>query len=393
MKKLNWILGIAIITLISSCGGSEDASVETENQAGIKISGEIIGASGEKVTLWVFEGSKETLVDSTTAIDNSFTLYTDTKELREYVLDIGERHEVVYLFPDENSGEIVISGDYEGLSNNYKVTGDENSQDYAAYWQFINGQSKKENQIYGKLDAAQAMQNEDKVIELNNDLTALHGDQRQYAIDFINKKPHSPASWIMLQEFYPPTGVQDFDTLDFVYFQKVSEAMKEKYPYSNYPTYIDESIESTKAQMNQLNDPNAELAPDLAFENPDGKVMKLSDMRGKVVLLDFWASWCGPCRMENPNVVKVYEKYKNKGFTVFSVSLDTDKDKWVQAIKNDNLSWPNHVSDLMGWKSSAAAAYGVNSIPATFLISKEGKIIDKNLRGGALEQKLQEILG
>ena len=97
--------------------------------------------------------------------------------------------------------------------------------------------------------------------------------------------------------------------------------------------------------------------------------------------------------MENPNVVKTYNKYKDKGFTIYSVSLDQDLNKWKQAIKADNLSWPNHVSDLKGWQSEAAAKYKVNSIPATFLLDKDGKIIDQNLRGAQLEQKLQEILG
>jgi thiol-disulfide isomerase/thioredoxin len=128
------------------------------------------------------------------------------------------------------------------------------------------------------------------------------------------------------------------------------------------------------------------------LNDTNGKAIALSSLQGKVVLVDFWASWCMPCRQENPNVVRMYEKYKDKGFTVYSVSLDESKDAWVKAIKDDNLSWPNHVSDLKGWQSSAAALYGVSSIPATFLLDKEGNIIAQNLRGAELEQKLQEIL-
>jgi hypothetical protein len=242
MKKIIGLFLIAIVAV--SCGASEEN--DDEQHAGIKISGLINGASGEKVSLWVFEGAKESLIDSTTMIDNAFTLYTDTKELREYVLDIGENHELVYLFPDENSGNIEIKGDYNGLSNKYTLTGDQNSEDYLAYWNFINGQSEKENEIYTNLDAAKAMQNEERVIELNAALYAMHGEQRQYAVDYINDKAESPVSWIMLQEFYPPTGLQDFDTSDFVYFEKVSAAMKEKYAYSDYPGYIDESIISSR---------------------------------------------------------------------------------------------------------------------------------------------------
>lgn len=136
-----------------------------------------------------------------------------------------------------------------------------------------------------------------------------------------------------------------------------------------------------------------EIAIDIALPDREGKIQKLSDLKGKVVLLDFWASWCGPCRHENPNVVKAYKRFSSKGFTVFSVSLDNSKDKWLAAITKDGLEWENHVSDLKGWSSEGAALYQVRGIPATFLIDKNGKIVAKNLRGSALEAKLQELLG
>lgn len=133
-------------------------------------------------------------------------------------------------------------------------------------------------------------------------------------------------------------------------------------------------------------------APDIALQDKDGKILKLSSLKGKYVLIDFWASWCGPCRMENPNVVRTYNQYKDKGFTIYSVSLDNSKPNWLAAIEKDGLVWPNHVSDLRGWQSAGAALYGVRGIPATFLIDKNGIIIAKNLRGQALERKLSEIL-
>jgi thiol-disulfide isomerase/thioredoxin len=132
-------------------------------------------------------------------------------------------------------------------------------------------------------------------------------------------------------------------------------------------------------------------APDIALTDPEGKLLKLSSLKGKVVLIDFWASWCGPCRKENPNVVAVYNQYKDKGFEVFSVSLDKDRDSWLAAIAKDNLIWPNHVSDLKYWKSAGAAAYGVTSIPFTVLVDRKGNIVAKKLRGEELEKQVKEL--
>lgn len=135
-------------------------------------------------------------------------------------------------------------------------------------------------------------------------------------------------------------------------------------------------------------------APEIVMNGLDGKPMKLSALRGKLVLIDFWASWCGPCRRENPNVVSAYEKYKKakwktaKGFDIFSVSLDQNLDAWKAAIEKDGLVWKNHVSDLKGWQNGAAAVYGVSSIPMSFLIDENGIIVAKNLRGLELHKQL-----
>lgn len=164
-----------------------------------------------------------------------------------------------------------------------------------------------------------------------------------------------------------------------------------EYFISTFKEYDPGIVASLQKEIDQAKSFNiGGTPPDFAQATPEGEQLKLSDFRGKVLLVDFWASWCGPCRRENPNVVKLYKKYNAQGFEVLGVSLDRTKDKWLKAIKQDNLEWA-HVSDLKGWKNEVAQLYSVRSIPHTILLDQEGKILARNLRGAALARKLEEL--
>jgi peroxiredoxin len=180
---------------------------------------------------------------------------------------------------------------------------------------------------------------------------------------------------------------------DYEFLDQLGVLFAENPPDSKHTpsflTYIDGVRQQAK---NNANLQIGKMAPEISLPNPEGETVPLSSLRGKIVLVDFWAQWCRPCRMENPNIVEAYKKYKDKGFVVYGVSLDRSRDKWLQGIEEDGLPW-THVSDLQYWQSEAARTYNINAIPASFLLDKEGKIIARDLRGPALQQKLKEVIG
>ena len=174
-------------------------------------------------------------------------------------------------------------------------------------------------------------------------------------------------------------------------FNNFANRLQLELPNSVYAKEFQSTVDKLNATKPPLS--VGETAPEISMENPSGELLTLSSLKGNYVLLDFWAGWCGPCRKENPNVVNAYNKYKDEGFRVFNVSLDRNKTKWVQAIEQDNLDWPYHVSDLKYWNNAAALEYGVKSIPMNYLLNPEGEVIARNLRGPNLHTKLQEIFG
>lgn len=187
---------------------------------------------------------------------------------------------------------------------------------------------------------------------------------------------------VLMSAFLCTFFENDFENHASLYLQ-VRDALQPTYPKDPFVQHLADRLKGVLL-------PGMD-APEIEMKDPYGQTRKLSDLRGNIVMIDFWASWCGPCRRENPNVVKLYHKYHDQGFEIYSVSLDKTRDAWLKAINDDGLVWPNHVSDLNGWTSSGGKTYGIMSVPSTVLIDKDGKIIARNLRGSDLERKLEEI--
>lgn len=266
--------------------------------------------------------------------------------------------------------------------------------------------------LYGNTDWADAMTRYMEEVKKFTDWQKTLGDPNQYSqesymemamkqkkdmddfsIAFIIENPDNPANIVLYTNLTPMAGYEKWDPKLKAPLQKMREAYAVTFPEETVAQEVIKQIDQIlKGYEDYIDFMENNKAPEIAKADPKGNLRKLSDLRGKYVLIDFWASWCGPCRVENPNVVKLYNKYKSKNFDIFSVSLDNEKDRWVKAIEADGLIWENHVSDLKGWQTDVTKSYQFNGIPHTVLIDPEGKIIASNLRGPALEQKLSEVL-
>ena len=212
---------------------------------------------------------------------------------------------------------------------------------------------------------------EKKLVDGNDNLVA-------FAKDLAVKNPGSPVSAFLAANFMmDPAKSEDLKTT----FEAFTPAVKSSFFGKQLGEYLEAAAKTEIGAM----------APDFSQPDVQGNPVQLSSLRGKVVLVDFWASWCGPCRVENPNIVAAYNKYKDKGFDILGVSLDDSSEDWIKAIGQDKLTW-NHVGDMQGWQNAAAQLYGIRAIPASYLLDKEGKIIARDLRGEALDKKLSELL-
>ncbi len=235
--------------------------------------------------------------------------------------------------------------------------------------------------LQAEFEKAVAANDNQKVAMLQNKAMSLVEKGKTQLVALLKQQPASLALFNLLQD---PNLVDKDNNLDL--FVQSAEKFKKDWPTSPFTKELVSMTEKIKVTA------VGQLAPEIALPNPSGQIVKLSSLRGKYVLIDFWAKWCGPCRKENPNVVRAYHRFKSKGFEVFGVSLDRNKQDWMQAIQEDGLVW-TQVSDLQYFNSQAARDYNIQAIPFSILLDKDGKIIAKNLRGAALERKLEEVLG
>lgn len=370
MKNLS--LGLFLLSIISV------ASCAALSSKGTNISGTISDAPNMKVYLDKVGPNNSTLVVATTDSDGngSFTLKSEeTLTPAIYRLRVGAGK--LYLVLEDSPSGVNVKGTLDGLrTHDVVVTGSESAKDFIEAMHLLST---------GRLTADDV---KDYIANTKYPMAGM-----QMAMSAFGNRP----------EFYNV-------------HKQAASAIAKTYPnheyvedYSKFASQLEQSAAQTQAsEAIKVGMP----APEISMKSPDGKNYSLSDLKGKVVLLDFWASWCGPCRKANPHVVEMYNKYKDKGFTVFSVSLDgidsrsrqrypneeafqagleQSKKNWLAAIEKDQLAWPYHVSDLTKWDTQAARQYGVSGIPKTFLIGRDGKIAAVNPRF-TLEEELLKVL-
>ena len=386
------LLALSVLLIGTACNEkSDDNTIEGQNlNNNFSISGTILGAANQPVILEALSAKGTIkLAETMTEVNGDFELIGNIKGMGLYQLSVGiagNKSIPITLSPKE---KIKVNGSYTNFERLVDIKGAKWGPVVSEYMRIFNDFAIQQMALVNdpKLTEDQKMQ---EFLKLRKPLDEFA--RKQMLNDLSN-----PANIVLTTSMTPAMGFEQWDSSNLEVLKSVSKAFQKKYPSSPITKSMAAQVQQIEAGYNQFKNGGIPVelstsAPDISLPNPEGKILQLSSLKGKVVLIDFWASWCGPCRRENPNVVALYTKYKDKGFTVFSVSLDNDKEAWKRAIKSDGLVWPYHVSDLKEWSSPLVQLYKFEGIPFTVLLDKKGNIVEKNLRGKALELKLKELL-
>lgn len=348
------------------------------------VSGTIEHAAGRKISLIGFNGGQTDTLATTVIEDNGkFSIPVEAGSLSFYALAIGQSGSIVLAFDSTQSP--VIDADLENVNETYEVSNSKDSKDIRDLFVNVVPFERQLDSLMTKLQNATREKNNTDRLNYSAEYNDLLKKYKDLLLDQIDKDSTSIANYTILQRLDPKE--------DYAYFVKVRNGLKPRLQGNFFYAQLANNVAQMEAQKKSeaAFAPGAE-APDIVLPNPDGKEIALSTLRGKYVLIDFWASWCKPCRMENPNVVRMYKKYSKDKFEIYGVSLDQKRENWLKAIQDDKLTWLQ-VSDLKYWNSAAAKLYNITSIPHTVLVGPDGKIVATNLRGPSLENKLEELFG
>ncbi len=353
-----------------------------EVAGGFTIRGTIKNKPNQVIYLQEMAPEGLIMIDSVkTSKNGSFSISANTQDFLFCALQVSPQ-QMVYLGVN-NESDLNVNIDPSGSEFTYEVSGKGSDESRGlkellelnkSYLIRINSIEKSASTINPNTDEGY-----EQMMKLSKDYNALMAERETKLFDFATSRGASFLPYFIVQ--YNVVNEPNFQWLELA----VRSANKAN-PAAKYSKAISDRMAKEGKLM------VGAVAPDINLAQPNGENLAMSSLRGKYVLIDFWASWCGPCRKENPFNVALYNKYKDKGFEIYGVSLDQDPNRWVAAIEKDGLTW-KHVSDLKGWSSSAGQLYGIRSIPATVLLDPNGKIIAKNLRGEDLAAKLQEVLG
>jgi peroxiredoxin len=362
MRNVLTIL-VFVLTVFSCQSAKEEYSIK----------GSIAGVDKGKVYLLKLVGNQPKAVDSTEISGGSFTFKGKMEIPDMRILRLNGSDYFAQFFLDNAS--ISVTAKKDSLRNT-KISGSPTQDIFKIYINEMEKLNKDVLALQGKYQSAMASGNTDEAGKAKIDYQAMIDNNKVYTKNFIKEHSNSVVSAFILLQYATQFDESELGDLAGKFAPEIDK--------SEYVVQLKGLIQE------QQKTAIGSVAPDFTMNDPEGKPIQLSSMKGKIVLVDFWASWCGPCRQENPNVVKLYQQYHSKGFEILGVSLDRNKEDWLKAIKDDNLTWM-HVSDLLFWQNAAARLYGVNAIPQSFLLDKDGKIIGKGLRGEQLAKKMVEL--